>query len=589
MNRKYLATSLSVVLTLTNGVGALGGALAKDAHPVSVEAAAFAPAGNTATPIGAVEVAGAVSINGRSLQGKDVLWDGEWLQAAPGSSAVVTLNAVGQVTLAGNTMVRLAVSNAAEDVAGETSREQKASRVMIASVLTGEVSIKLNADATGYLEAGGNSWLADSGSDLRLAVHDGALDLKAASGRVQPLGSWTLALPTIKKDGEAVAANAATNAASASDRQLLPAAPALRTVAEQQRETLRASVRRMIYHGTVVGSLAKQQPLQAVRLYATSSARMIGMVEASGKMKINGRNVRGQEMLWNGEVIQAPADASAKVSLADLGQVTLAPGATAKITTVVTRPDVITERRALAVSVLHGEVGVKLLPDAQAFVEASSQSFVASDGAQFRLRAEKEEAVLMTANGNVQPVGRWTTVLATDLLDSAAKARQSKPRQFLIRPAAGGGQTGYLSTVRPDSTQMLSFVVTDDKGKPAPGVPVAFALNAVDGKQVGKLGQGEQAGAFFETVTDANGIALVPFTAEKNTGSTSLSAAVQGEQQGQSSVVTVQKEETKFWSKRHALPVLAVAGAAVVAGIAVALSKDDRLPLKGIGDTIIVP
>ena len=103
------------------------------------------------------------------------------------------------------------------------------------------------------------------------------------------------------------------------------------------------------------------------------------------------------------------------------------------------------------------------------------------------------------------------------------------------------------------------------------------------------LGQGEQAGAFFETVTDANGIALVPFTAEKNTGSTSISAAVQGEQQGQSSVVTVQKEETKFWSKRHALPVLAVAGAAVVAGIAVALSKDDRLPLKGIGDTIIVP
>ena len=53
MNRKYLATSLSVVLTLTNGVGALGGALAKDARPVSIEAAAFVPAGNTATPIGA--------------------------------------------------------------------------------------------------------------------------------------------------------------------------------------------------------------------------------------------------------------------------------------------------------------------------------------------------------------------------------------------------------------------------------------------------------------------------------------------------------------------------------------------------------
>ena len=41
--------------------------------------------------------------------------------------------------------------------------------------------------------------------------------------------------------------------------------------------------------------------------------------------------------------------------------------------------------------------------------------------------------------------------------------------------------------------------------------------------------------------------------------------------------------------QRRPEPVAGHLAAAVVAGIAVALSKDDRLPLKGIGDTIIVP
>src|SRR5262249_2249286 len=152
------------------------------------------------------------------------------------------------------------------------------------------------------------------------------------------------------------------------------------------------------------------------------------------------------------------------------------------------------------------------------------------------------------------------------------------PRQYNIRPLAEANQPGnYLMNVRPHSTQQLRFLVTDMTGKPAPGVPVVFTLNApnneLGGQPVGMLGTGANAGKYFETTTDTRGVAVVPFNAGSATGSTSLSAVVRGTNSANANVVVVDHDDDKFWTKRNAIPVFAVAGAAIVTGIVVAVTR----------------
>jgi hypothetical protein len=53
--------------------------------------------------------------------------------------------------------------------------------------------------------------------------------------------------------------------------------------------------------------------------------------------------------------------------------------------------------------------------------------------------------------------------------------------------------------------------------------------------------------------------------------------------------VVVDDDDGKFWTKRNAIPVFTTAAAAIVAGIVIAVTREDRLPIKGTGPTQIVP
>jgi hypothetical protein len=519
--------------------------LAADTTPT---AAAALRNHTTATPIGTIESTSTVLINGRAANGKHLLWDGELLQAPPDADASVKLERLGQVKLAGGTLVRLATA---------ANASESGKRMLVASLYSGHVEVELASAASAYLEAAGKAWLAAGNTKLSVEVNKGVAELRTAKGYAGQLGSFALSLPSF---GAAVTA------------------PAVQPL-HAERESLLRSIK-------LVTKPAGADAGQPVKLYANTKGGMLGMIESAGKVKINGREAHRQELLWDGEILQAPAHTGAQVSLAGLGQVQLAKGATVKLTTAtVNNPD----RRVLAASVLQGEISVKLQPGIAAYVEANGKSFAADAGARFRLNGADANALVEVWQGNVREIGSWMVELSTEVMDQA-KQLNAGPRQYNIRPLTSSDKAAsYLLNVAPQSTKQLRFLVTDLTGKPAAGVPVVFTLNAADGQPVGMLGEGAKAGKYFETTTDARGVAVVPFNAGSLSGSTSLSAVVRGTNSANANVVVVDDDDGKFWTKRNAIPVFTTAAAAIVAGIVIAVTREDRLPIKGTGPTQIVP
>src|ERR1700754_1158262 len=87
-------------------------------------------------PIGKIERISESIINGRTVQGEQAIWGGEWLQAPAGRMVRVSLDQVGQVTLQGGTMAKLGVTRRRFD-------DNVDGAVLIASLITGKVTVKL--------------------------------------------------------------------------------------------------------------------------------------------------------------------------------------------------------------------------------------------------------------------------------------------------------------------------------------------------------------------------------------------------------------------------------------------------------------
>lgn len=137
-------------------------------------ALAFRPNGE---PIGVIESFGGATINGRAVQGREPIWGGELIQAKGLSGARITLNGIGQATLAPGTSAHLATGLA--DLTGNS-----ANRVLTALLLTGELRVKLQSGAGAYLEAGGSAFTASAGASFRLAMRDGQAVVAATIGVV---------------------------------------------------------------------------------------------------------------------------------------------------------------------------------------------------------------------------------------------------------------------------------------------------------------------------------------------------------------------------------------------------------------------
>ena len=132
-------------------------------------------------PIGAVTGdptgARAIAINGRVTGGDQLLWGGELLQALSNESVRVAFDDVGSLTLERGAMVRVSTSRA---VVGEGSR-----LMLVASLIRGDISVKLNDQAGAYVEASGTAFTASSGAKFQIVIRDNRAVANTVAGEVK--------------------------------------------------------------------------------------------------------------------------------------------------------------------------------------------------------------------------------------------------------------------------------------------------------------------------------------------------------------------------------------------------------------------
>lgn len=529
------------------------------------------------TPIGKVESAGRIMINGRVASGKEAIWDGELLQIPADSNADVSLENIGQVTLKGGAVVRLATVLA-------KSKDRINRRALSASVVNGEVDVKLNDEAMAFVQAGRSAYLTKAGADFHVSVRDDVAKLNALNGAVMEMGSWAIRMPSMstgRVSGSTINTGTAGNARKPGDDYSLLRAEIGGEGGNSfaERESPGDSF------GLSPSSFSEESN-PATRLRAKATAGMIGMAESPGDMIINGRSARGKEWIWDGEILRSP-NASAQVTLNGIGKVMLSSGSEVKLSAAVTGVGGNNQRRALVASLTEGRAIFRVNPDSEAYIRSGGEAFVASGGSEFRLTSNRAGAVLGVMKGDVRSIGGWTIEMAPQMAEllvsrPSPKAKASS-RKYFILPV----ESGYQTSVRANSARELKFKVTDEHSRPVFGLPVTFSLNSVEGEAIGSLGYGQNADNSYTVITDTEGVATAPFKAGNKPGSVSISASVEGSGDSHNNVVTVTKDKGSFWHSKDAAWV--AAAAIIITGIVVVATKENRLPIKGTGPVEIIP
>jgi hypothetical protein len=141
-------------------------------------------------PIGMTTALGGLTINGLDAYGEHCVWNGDLLQAPDNLNVRVSLDSVGEVTLLSGAAVRLATTLRISD---DGSGDQ---RVLIASLLTGDLIVKLRQDASAYIEAGNYVLISSSGAMFRVTLRGDHALVDTAIGSVRTETQNTS--PTIK-------------------------------------------------------------------------------------------------------------------------------------------------------------------------------------------------------------------------------------------------------------------------------------------------------------------------------------------------------------------------------------------------------
>ncbi|MEN3330876.1 MAG: hypothetical protein V7641_241 [Blastocatellia bacterium] len=156
-------------------------------------------------------------------------------------------------------------------------------------------------------------------------------------------------------------------------------------------------------------------PPKPFRAYRTAAFGPIGAVYSSEAMAINNRRVQGQQIIWDGDLLETFAGANANAWLDLVGQVTLANRATVRLTAELDED----QRHPLLVAALiKGDMAVRLASEASAYIEAGDSAYSASRGASFRIAMRDGKAVIHEVSGavTIKPQRKKATIKARGLL-----------------------------------------------------------------------------------------------------------------------------------------------------------------------------
>lgn len=236
-----------------------------------------------------------------------------------------------------------------------------------------------------------------------------------------------------------------------------------------------------------------------IRLFATAFVEPIGKVDWSTRAIINGRPAPGEQLIWAGDLIQAPANDRVHLSLDEIGEISLSTGALARLARTHKRFESGAGGFVLIASLVKGNMKVNLIDNAEAYIEAGHRALNSTPGAAFNVRVRDGEAVVETTVGSVES-------------NPLPQARKYKIVAY---------GRGLDISVAARSSSEVQVRVTDAMDQPMPDVPVEFSLS----KGIGVLGSaGKTAGTTVTVTTGPDGVASATFTAGSSTGSTSVTA-----------------------------------------------------------------
>jgi hypothetical protein len=294
-----------------------------------------------------------------------------------------------------------------------------------------------------------------------------------------------------------------------------------------------------------------------IRLYGTAHVGPIGVLSndnlKQGSVKINGQAASAGQPVWSGDLVQSDAGARVSVSLDSIGAISLAGGAHVRLAAGRFTQNDGSRALTLIASLARGEMTVDLEQTAGAYLRAAGSAYACSQGAVFKASVKEGRAFIAVKSGEVRA------------------EPQAAQHQYTIRPV------GHDSKIRVEASELTTLrvqVMEDDK--PVPGVGVLFALDT-SAAIIGLLGMGTLSGTTANVVTGSDGIAAVQFVARDSSGTSPISATVEGTRVAWTGEIRVTSNHDSHGSKwGYAV----LAGAAAAAGIGWALTRSDKDPLQ---------
>jgi hypothetical protein len=530
--------------------------------------------------IGIIESDGVVTINGHPANGSFTLWGDELVQAT--TKARIVFGTLGEVAISPGASLQLKMENA-------KLHEAAGSQAFSANLLAGEMNVKLHNDSGALVNSVNSEFTASKGSQFTVDLKAGRAMIQTGIGTVlanthsstaKPFENKNVGTTTNKKDTQVLAAKKLEKLIG--NFKLSVPNTVVAEAARREKAMDDLSQRRNLFMRSI--SLSSSSAFFADRLAkpsspAVSTARSIGAVESLNGMIVNGRLTSGREMLWGGEVLEAPKGSGARVAFPTIGQVVLNSGAKAKVSTenvgLVTAGQ--PTQRVLAAQLLSGDVQLRFDPNASGYVRAGDSVMAGTRGASFRVEMREGNGAVDVTNGSVMVIGNWPLLAPPVMRDEASGKTRLATKTYNIRPTNLAG----AFAVGANGSHNIQMRVTDEQNQPVADVPVKFTLNGAGALGMTKFGLNS-----VEVKTNAKGIASIPYHATANVGSANVTAEIPGTNATTTTTANVTQDRSFMQGPWPA--VITFAGA-VGAGVAIYALQRDRYTIRGTGDLLVVP
>lgn len=128
------------------------------------------------SPIGTIYSLSPFSLDGRRVFGEQSIWGGELIRGSAESAINVRVDSVGRVVLKPATVARLAATR--------TGLDDVTHPLLVASLVDGDMAVKLEPEASAYIESCGSAFTSSQGASFAIRIREGQPMIDIASGTV---------------------------------------------------------------------------------------------------------------------------------------------------------------------------------------------------------------------------------------------------------------------------------------------------------------------------------------------------------------------------------------------------------------------